>query len=158
MLYTTFLGRSSKEVRTSWQKYCGYLHKAVFSSQFRKPDSPRVWLQIVYARLHTNTNSSIYILVTVCQWRPGNKLEFIGQTHSSVPRGPTRASQTYEISGFPSDFLISALVISDFCCKTASHTFVSRLFLTIRGNIIIKGFILAVVCITEIPRIIPTLS
>ena len=40
----------------------------------------------------------------------------------STPRGPTRASQAYEISGFPSDFLISALVISDFCCSPQKYT------------------------------------
>ena len=38
------------------------------------------------------------------------------------PRGPTRASQAYEISGFLSDFLISALVISDFRCSLQKYT------------------------------------
>ena len=45
-----------------------------------------------------------------------------GSATSLIPRGPTRASQAYEISGFPSDFLISALVISDFCCSPRKYT------------------------------------
>ena len=50
------------------------------------------------------------------------------------PRGPTRASLAYEISGFPSDFLISALVSSDFRWSPGKYTDVRGGFVAVYGR------------------------
>ena len=62
---------------------------------------------------------------------------FYACKHNIVPRGPTRASEAYEISRFPSDFLISALVISDFRCSPQKYTDVRgdlRKYTDVRGG------------------------